>query len=175
MEIKIAFYKGDGGWKNKIIRWWTKSPYSHAELVLPDKVTWVSISPLLTSKVETRTKEEYNESSWDFVPLQVSEEQFTTIMEFYEFTKGSSYDWIGMIFSQFLPFTIKRQGKWYCSEWIAYALRISNVVDWKIIKIYDRHDLSPGVLHQIVLQQACVSELEVEKEKNNKLLLDNEL
>ena len=99
MNIKIAFYKGQGNWLNKIIRWWTKSPYSHAELILPN-----------------------------------------------------NYTWIGMLLSQFLPFSIKRRNKWYCSEWIAYALRIANIVDWKTIKIYDRCDLSPGVLFNIVAE-----------------------
>lgn len=172
MKIKIAFYKGSGGWKNKIIRWWTKSPYSHAELILPDGVTWISISPLLTSKVAARVKKEYNIESWDFVELDITEKQYDIIMEFYEFTKGSSYDWIGMIFSQFVPYTIKRKGKWYCSEWIAYALRISNVIDWRIIKIYDRHDLSPSVIYQIILQQAYKVDKEKEIEKKDELLID---
>ena len=55
-----------------------------------------------------------------------------------------------MILSQFLPYHIKRKNKWYCSEWIAYALRISGIVDWKIIKIYDQADLSPRRLYEIV-------------------------
>jgi hypothetical protein len=130
---------------------------------------------MLTSRLSIRTKETYNEINWDFIELELTEQQLYTIMEFYEFTKDSSYDWIGMVLSQFLPYTIKREGKWYCSEWIAYALRISNIIDWKIIKIYDRHDLSPGVLHKIVIQQACLSELKKEKEKNNKVLVDTDV
>lgn len=35
--MKAAFYKGTQpgflGWYNRLIRWWTKSPYSHCELV----------------------------------------------------------------------------------------------------------------------------------------------
>ena len=54
MMVKIAFYKGKGNWINKIIRWWTRSNYSHAELVLPNKMTWIGISPFLSSKVESR-------------------------------------------------------------------------------------------------------------------------
>ena len=54
MVVKVAFYKGKGNWINKIIRWWTKSNYSHAELVLPNKMTWIGISPFLSSKVESR-------------------------------------------------------------------------------------------------------------------------
>ena len=46
--IKIAFFKGDReGRLHRFIRWWTKSDYSHAELIMPDGVTWVSISPFL--------------------------------------------------------------------------------------------------------------------------------
>jgi hypothetical protein len=150
MKISVAFYKGKGDWKNKIIRWWTKSPYSHAELVLPDKKTWISISPLLTSKVQSRFKPNYCEEKWDFVEIDITQQQLNVITEFYNFTKGCGYDWIGMLSSQFLPYTIKRKGKWYCSEWIAYALRISCVVDWRLIKIYDRADLSPAVLYNII-------------------------
>jgi hypothetical protein len=150
MIIKVAFYKGGGDLFNKIVRWWTKSPYSHVELILPDGVTWISISPFLTSKVAARTKEEWNEDEWDFIELEVTEQQVKIIQEFYEYTKGCKYDWIGMLLSQFLPFHIKRKGKWYCSEWIAYALRISCTIDWRIIKIYDRADLSPAVLYEIV-------------------------
>jgi len=150
MKIKVAFYKGKGNWKNKVIRWWTKSPFSHVELVLPDEKTWISISPFLTSKVAARNKEQVTLDNWQFVEIQVTEQQVEVIKEFYEFTEGCGYDWIGMLFSQFLPFHIKRRNKWYCSEWIAYALRISCVIDWRLIKIYDRCDLSPAVLYDII-------------------------
>ena len=150
MKIAVAFYKGKGNWKNKLIRWWTKSPYSHAELILPDRVTWISISPLLTSKVESRTKETHTKENWDIIELSITQEQLDVIMEFYQATKGSGYDWIGMLMSQFLPYNIKRKGKWYCSEWITYALRVSCVIDWRLIKIYERADLSPAVLWNII-------------------------
>ena len=70
-------------------------------------------------------------------------------MEFYEQTKGNRYDWVGMLLSQVGPFVIKQEKKWYCSEWIAYALRIAGVFDWKTIKIYDQKDLSPATLYRI--------------------------
>jgi len=154
MEIKVAFFKGEGDWFNRVVRWWTKSPYSHAELVLPNNTTWISISPFLTSQVAQRKKLSYDVSKWDFVTIKVTEEQLKTIIEFYEQTEGCGYDWIGMLMSQFLPFHIKRKGRWYCSEWIAYALRIACVIDWKSIKIYDQCDLSPQALHRIVTSVA---------------------
>jgi len=150
VKITIAFYKGKGDILNKIVRWWTKSKYSHAELILDDCETWISISPKFLSKIKASKKFFANPAQWDFVPLNVDSEQYQTILDFYDETKGSGYDWIGMLLSQFLPFRIKTENRWYCSEWIAYALRIACVVDWKIIKIYERKDLSPGVLYQIV-------------------------
>lgn len=153
MKIRIAFYKGKGNWKNKIIRWWTGSPYSHVELIMPDNYTWISISPLLSSTVSSRIKTDFDLEKWDFVQFDITQDQHNILLEFFEDTKDCSYDWIGMIFSQLLPFNIKRKNKWYCSEWIAYALRIANIVDWRTIKIYDRCDLSPGVLHNIVNQE----------------------
>ena len=150
MNIQIAFYKGEGSFVNRIVRWWTSSPYSHAELVLPDSVTWLGISPFLKSKVASREKLLVDYTEWKIVNLDVTQEQLDIIMEFYEFTKGQGYDWIGMLLSQFLPCKIKHKKRWYCSEWIAYALRIACVVDWRNIKIYDRKDLSPAALHEIV-------------------------
>ena len=58
MRIRVAFFKGKGNFWNKVVRWWTESPYSHAELVMPDEITWISISPFLTSRVESREKTE---------------------------------------------------------------------------------------------------------------------
>mgnify|MGYP003966062135 FL=1 len=150
MKVKVAFYKGKGSWKNRVIRWWTKSKYSHAELVMPDNFTWISISPLLTSKVQSRINTDFNPEIWELVSIEVSAEQVQVINDFFEETKGCKYDWIGMILSQFLPCKIKHRHRWYCSEWIAYALRISDVFNWKTIKIYDQTDLSPQRLYEIL-------------------------
>ena len=153
MKVKVAFYKGQGNWKHKIIRWWTKSPYSHVELIMPDNYTWASISPLLTATVSKRIKTDFDLENWDFVSLEINEIQHEIIQDFFEETKGCKYDWIGMICSQLLPFHIKRKNKWYCSEWIAYALRIAGVINWRVIKIYDQSDLSPKKLYEIITTQ----------------------
>jgi hypothetical protein len=151
MIIKVAFYKAHGDYINKIVRWWTKSKYSHAELILPDGITWIGISPFKGSMLKAKHKKHYSELEWDFIELKITEEQLMVINEFYDSTKGARYDWVGMTLSQCLPFHVKQKGKWYCSEWIAYALRISCVIDWRLIKIYDRADLSPAVLHEIIM------------------------
>ena len=149
MKIQVAFYKGKGNFINSIVRWWTNSIYSHAELVLPDGETWIGISPFLKSKVASRQKLLVDYTEWDFLTIEITEEQYEVILDFFEETKGEGYDWVGMLASQFLPCKIKHRKRWYCSEWISYALRIACVFNWRTIKIYDRKDLSPAVLYEL--------------------------
>lgn len=150
MKITIAFYKGKGTFVNAIVRWWTKSIYSHAEMILPDNLSWISISPSFNSKIMRRINLDMDKSQWDFVGIDITEEQYAVILDFFEETKGQRYDWVGMLLSQFLPCRIKHRERWYCSEWIAYALRIACVFDWRKMKIYDRQDLSPAALHELI-------------------------
>lgn len=150
MKIQIAFFRGKGNCVNSVVRWWTNSIYSHAEIILPDGYTWIGISPFLKSKVDEKKKIFFELQEWDFIDIEITEEQYNIIMEFYEDTKGQGYDWIGMLLSQFLPCKIKHKKRWYCSEWISYALRIACIIDWRKIRIYERKDLSPAVLHQLL-------------------------
>jgi len=157
MKIKVAFYKGKGNWKNKIIRWWTKSPYSHAELILPDEITWVSISPFLTATVSKRSINEVeNLKDWDFLTFNLSWRepvriyQVEQLYNFIEETYGAKYDWTGMILSQIFPYLIKHRDRWYCSEWIAHALVKARVVKWDSLHIYRTPNLSPGKLYEVL-------------------------
>ena len=152
MRARIGFYKGSDSWYEKLVRWWTKSPYTHAELVMPDGRTWISIRPHETdipSQILKKEKTAYRTELWDFIDLEITPEQREVILEFYEETKGCKYDWVGMIISHLSSFKVKRKGRWYCSEWIAYALRTAGVISWKDIKLYERRDISPGTLHDI--------------------------
>lgn len=150
MKIRVAFFKGKGDWKNAVVRWWTGSMYSHADLVLPDGITWVGISPFIKSVVAKRISLGHDPAEWDFIDIQISEEQYSAIMDFCQETCGQRYDWVGMLCSQFLPFKIKHKRRWYCSEWIAYALRIACIYDWRKMRMYDRKDLSPAALYEII-------------------------
>ena len=156
-SVQIAFYKGGNKFVHKIVRWWTKSPYSHAELIMPDGKTWVSISPFLNSRVTLRVRDNsIKRDNWDFITLPLSWRapvkayQVSELYRFIEETQGSKYDWTGMILSQLTPFLVKKRNKWYCSEWIAHALVKSRIISWSHIRIYDTPNMSPAKLHQIV-------------------------
>lgn len=113
-RVKLAFYKGEGDWVDKLIRWWTKSQYSHVEVVVGD--TWISSSPR-DGGVRSMRMETYNTEHWDIIDYPgVST---VDVFDLFRRTKGNDYDFIGILFSQVLPLGIQSKSKWYCSEWAA--------------------------------------------------------
>lgn len=150
MELCVAFYKGEGRWHNKVVRSTTQSIYSHAELIMPDGKS-ISIQPFDSRGVrKIRFDQEESREDYDLICVPVTAEQVDTIERFFRDTKGDGYDWPGMILSKFTPFFIKRTGRWYCSEWIAYALRLAGAVD----SLYHYNDLTPQRLYEILLNYA---------------------
>jgi len=147
LNCKIAFYKGNGAWHNKVVRAWTQSEYSHVEILLPNGDS-ISIIPFGRQGVRKEVFDE-DENEWDFIDIIINQWQYKKLLKFYEDTKGEKYDWIGMLASQFLPFHIKRIGRWYCSEWIAYGLRIAGVIH----KVYAHADLSPQKLYDLIISE----------------------
>jgi len=169
VEIRIAFYKGNDSWVHKVVRWWTKSSYSHAELVLPDGKTWISISPFLSSRVAPRIKYKVNDpDDWDYLNFLLSERdpvrkyQLDQLYKFIDMTQGCKYDWTGMLMSQLCPFLVKRRNKWYCSEWIAHAMVNSRIVMWDDLRLYDTPDLSPGKLYELLKPHSASECLEID-------------
>lgn len=153
--IRIAFFKGDKReWHHRFIRWWTRSPYSHAEIVLDDGETWVSISPFLFTRVAARVRTHVPPDEWDYLEFAVTADELRALKDFISETTGDGYDWTGMLLSQVLPFIVKGKGKWYCSSWIAHALSHAGIVKWKRLGIYELPDLHPGRLYEILSQVA---------------------
>ena len=150
--IKIGFYKGSPRvWFHRFIRWWTKSIYSHVELLL-DEETWVSISPALLSSVTTRIVTTYEPDDWDFLEFGVSEIQHHALKEFVAETTGDQYDWIGMLLSQILPVIVKARNRWYCSSWTFSAISYAGILKLRSLRDHEVPNLSPGKLHSILTE-----------------------
>ena len=104
-RIKIAFFKGNKHeLHHRFIRWWTKSEYSHAEIVI-DGDTWVSISPFLYSHVAARIRTAVDQNDWDFIDFCVTADELRALKDFISETTGDGYDWIGM------------RHRRHCSDW----------------------------------------------------------
>jgi len=161
LEIKVAFFKGEGAWHNRIVRQYTSSKYSHAELILPDGKSSLSITPF--GRQGVRLAEFDYDEDWDFISISIDEEQYDRLINFYNKTKGDGYDWFGMIASKFTPFHVKRVGRWYCSEWIAYALRLLCIVD----NVYAYADLTPQRLYELLASYRLEQEIQAHKENES--------
>ena len=147
MNICIGLYKGEGRLHNAIVRRWTKSIYSHAELILPDQSS-ITIFPFSLKGIHRAPFDAENEpeEDWDFICVPVNPHQLSIIERFYEQTKSQQYDWVGLLASQLGPFHIKHKGGWYCSEWIAYALRLAGIIN----TLHGESDMSPEVLSRLL-------------------------
>ena len=117
VKAKIALYKGKGDITDKLIRWWTKSKYSHVEIVMGQ--TWTSISPI-TMRLKSRIINANNDR-WDFIDVEIDKQNFDNIIsKFY----GCKYDWTGIFLSQFLPLGIQNPSRLFCSEFVAMVMKL---------------------------------------------------
>lgn len=121
MKAKLAFYKGTGDWIDWCIRKYTRSPYSHVELVVGNN--WYSISP---RDLRVRCKQiTLNKEHWDFVDVEIDEKH---LKKFFVKTYNAKYDWLGIFFSVGLfnrgEISLHNKRKYFCSEWCASALKL---------------------------------------------------
>jgi hypothetical protein len=129
MKVQLAFYKGSGDWTDKAIRLWTRSKYSHVELVVDDM--WYSTSP---RDMKVRKKLIVpKEGNWDFVEVNAD---ITAVYKLFFVTEGKEYDWKGILLSQLFPFNKHDKNKWFCSEWCAEALGYENSNRFSPGKLY---------------------------------------
>jgi len=136
----LAFYKAPGDWSDKLIRWWTKSKYSHVELVTDDFSTMYSSSGM--DGGVRKKPHYYNVNTWTYVEVSVSEE---LVKDIFSETNGSKYDWFGIL-GFILPLQ-DRTNRWFCSEWCSNALKCGGD---KRMYLQEPSKLSPGKLYNLV-------------------------
>jgi len=132
--MKVAFYKGTHaglpGIYNRLVRWWTRSQYSHAELVFEDGQA--ASSSAMDGGVRLKVIE-FDPALWDFVPVPAG--LAPAARTWFAEHAGEAYDMLGN-----LHFVISAVGddkrKWFCSEAVAAALGIP-----------DPERFDPGTLH----------------------------
>lgn len=131
--------------QHKIIQWYTESIYTHAELILPNGRV-VGISPFKTAVVEERQGESFAAEEWDIISISITDDELADLEFFFSSTAGDRYDWAGMLFTYLTSFGVRRENRWYCSQWIAHALSHAGILR----NIYRHKNLSPGKLHSLL-------------------------
>ncbi len=132
---KLAFYNGEDD--NLVYRWldflvviWTRSKITHVELIddrvdvnNPKMWNWYSASSLIEKQVRMKHVD-YKPHHWviyDFPDVDIDK-----AIEFFKGEEGKPYDWLGIIFSQFIPFGIQSPSRWFCSEIVTKMIQVSS-------------------------------------------------
>ena len=117
--MRLALYKGKGRIGNAAIRWWTRSPYSHCELVI-DGVAYSS--SIMDSGVRAK-RIEFDPEHWDFVDLPWA--SAALVKSTFASTQGDPYGWGDLFWRQVFNRPGDTHGQ-FCSEWCARALGLPN-------------------------------------------------
>lgn len=131
--FKAALYKGTrpgmAGVYNRLVRWWTRSIYSHAELVFAGG--WCGSASFMDHGVRLKVID-FNPEHWDFIDLPAALEP--AALDWFKQHRGAKYDIWGNLHFVISP-VVHDTRRWFCSEAIAAALGLPD--PWR----YD-----PGVL-----------------------------
>ena len=137
--LRAAFYRGTHaglpGVYNRLVRWWTRSQYSHVELVFIQGTgnrAYAASASKMDGGVRGKAID-FDPSRWDFVDLP--DELWNAAWEWFDAHDGQGYDILGNV-----HFVLGAVGddkaRWFCSEAVAAALGMPNP---------ERFD--PGTLH----------------------------
>lgn len=129
----IAYYLGrkednpHTRWLDRIICFFTRSKYSHVELVYDySEISQVGLcwsSSPRDGGVRPR-RIDFNTGRWELfeVPTEFTQEQI--VSWFNETRKGSEYDWFGAL-GAYLSWIRHNPNKWFCSEIVGECLGVS--------------------------------------------------
>ena len=121
--VRLALYKhkrtGLAGIGPALIRWWTKSEYSHCELVIGDMAYSSSVQD-----GGVRCKEiEFAPERWDFIDLHWADQG--AVLRYFRMTESEPYGWTDLLWRQIFNRPGDAHGA-FCSEWCAAALGLTN-------------------------------------------------
>lgn len=128
--IYLALYKGKGTLFNRLIRLWTRSKYSHCEIVYSINAQgWLGIGGvwLSASAMDGGVRAKYMAPKlehWDLIPISWADEK--RIEDLFTRHKGKGYDWAGIFFSQLVASGLHSRRRMFCSEFCAAALGFDN-------------------------------------------------
>ena len=119
MSVQLALYKGEGDFLNRLIRWWTNSPYSHCELVVRGTCYSSSVRDGgVRAKVMAMPADK-----WDLVGLPWADADAVT--DWFIAHERDRYGWLDLLTGQLLGMQRDYRGV-FCSEACAKALGLRN-------------------------------------------------
>lgn len=111
--VSIVFYKGRGTLAEKLIRLWTKSPYSHCEFRRSDGLCHSNDRYRLVSRLQDL---EIDACDWEVCNLELPTEIIDRVERRQLRKNGTRYDWMGIVFSQVFRLGWHDKKRWFCSK-----------------------------------------------------------
>lgn len=147
IKLKIAFKKilKKSDLIEKSIGKVTKSNYSHCELIINN--IWVSSN--YKNGVTIIEDKVIDNNEWDiyeFPIIQIMERDYKIILDFIKKQDDKRYDFLGIILSQLIPFSIHNRKKYFCSEISVKVLQLFLIEE--VIDLIP-NNTSPGDLAKI--------------------------
>ena len=147
VPIKLAFKmkNSETGIFGKIISFVTRSKYYHVEIII-DKL-WVGADAPMG--VTMNTLEPLRYDHWEYVDLGImvlSKTSYDELLNYIESLKGIEYDYLAIIFSQLLPYSLHSKDKLFCSEVVTILLQI---LHYEQVKGLKPHEVSPKDLARL--------------------------
>lgn len=140
-SFRIAFYKGTHagikGCYNRLVRWWTRGPYSHVEVVFSDGLC--GSASYIDGGVRYK-RMDFDQAKWDILPLPVGWE--AEARRYFDAHEGEGYDLLGNLHF-LLGFVSDDRGRKFCSEAAAEALGLQQ--GWRF---------EPNALYRVVQRLA---------------------
>jgi len=127
--VYLAFFKGKTSLFGRLIRWWTRSPYSHVELAFPfdspyydaTQGQWYEVYSSDEKDGGSRAKIcQLPPEDWDLVPVPGVDPLLT--LRWCLPNLGKGYDFLG-IFGMVISPAKDSPGRYFCSEFCLRALQ----------------------------------------------------
>jgi len=141
--MQLALYKGRTRLFDRAVQWWTRSTYSHCELVFSTDRNGESVcgsSSYLDGGVRIKNMV-LDPTKWDIVDLPGFDA--VRASKWFDVHAGQRYDVLGL-FGFVLPFMRDDRSRWFCSEACAAAIGLGDA--WRY---------SPGALAALAKSQAA--------------------
>ncbi len=120
MNVKVRGYEG-AGWGSPIIRWFTRSPYTHVSLIFSTGGCEEEFESIQGKGVIRHLPHLFSKKKWVEWTLPLTYEQVLDAHEMAASLVGAKYDWQAI-----RAFVLHRRkhslDKWICSEYVAYVL-----------------------------------------------------
>lgn len=121
--VQLAMYKGKGGLPNAAIRYWTKSEFSHCELVVHG---WCYSASVMDKGVRRKRvgpgADEISLSDDKWLLIDLPWADAARVLDYFFETDHLAYGWPTLVASQIFNRNVAIAGVAFCSQWDGGAL-----------------------------------------------------